>query len=306
MKPASKIVINGVLASVILFLLYLTVVSLAESYAHAVKEFFALWYLMVPLVAGFGVQVSLFTYSRHYVKMVKEGAASVGASGGLSTASMIACCAHHLTDALPLLGLTTAALFLTAYQTVFVVLGLLSNLVGITVMLAIIQKHQLYYMQGPLAKIMSIKMTTVRNLVFVVSTIIMVSLGWMTFTSLGASTTAGAVEAITLDSKASEENGLAVAVEPILFSFERELTFKIGLNTHSGDLNFDLTKLAYLQDSNGIVYTPVQWKGSSPGGHHREGELVFPPMSGKPVSMKLVLKGLYGVPSRVFEWRLTK
>jgi hypothetical protein len=57
---------------------------------------------------------------------------------------MVACCAHHVTDVLPILGVSAAAVFLNQYQDVFIIVGVLSNLIGITVMLRIIQKHDLY------------------------------------------------------------------------------------------------------------------------------------------------------------------
>ena len=56
---------------------------------------------------------------------------------------MAACCAHHLSDVLPILGLSGLAAFLARYQTVFIVAGVLSNLVGIAIMLESIQRHQL-------------------------------------------------------------------------------------------------------------------------------------------------------------------
>ncbi len=52
---------------------------------------------------------------------------------------MAACCAHHLTDVLPNLGLSGLATFLASYQVLFIVIGVLSNVVGITIMLETIQ-----------------------------------------------------------------------------------------------------------------------------------------------------------------------
>jgi xanthine/uracil permease len=56
---------------------------------------------------------------------------------------MVACCAHHLSDVLPIIGLTGAALFFSDYQKIFLLLGVLSNVVGITLMLHMIQRHGL-------------------------------------------------------------------------------------------------------------------------------------------------------------------
>lgn len=68
----------------------------------------------------------------------------VAASGGTSTLSMVACCAHHLTDVLPLVGLAGAAVVLAQYQGLFLLLGVLSNLVGLVYMLGLLHKHGSY------------------------------------------------------------------------------------------------------------------------------------------------------------------
>ena len=64
--------------------------------------------------------------------------ALTGASGGMSTVAMVACCAHHVTDVLPILGLTAAATFLAQYRIAFMLVGLSTTLLGILVMLAIL------------------------------------------------------------------------------------------------------------------------------------------------------------------------
>ncbi len=118
----------GMAASVLMFLVYFSILSLLQSPAHAIEQFAGLWYWMVPLIIGFGIQVGLFT------KLRKSGEC-VAATGGVSVTSMAACCAHHITDLVPFLGLSAAALFLSKYQTFFLVLGVASNLVGATFML---------------------------------------------------------------------------------------------------------------------------------------------------------------------------
>jgi hypothetical protein len=55
---------------------------------------------------------------------------------------MAACCAHHITDTLPILGLTAAAAFLAEYRTAFMLIGLGMTLVGILVMLIILLKEK--------------------------------------------------------------------------------------------------------------------------------------------------------------------
>jgi hypothetical protein len=46
---------------------------------------------------------------------------------------MLACCAHHVVDLLPIVGLSAAAVFLNAYKTPLFLLGIGMNLIGIVV-----------------------------------------------------------------------------------------------------------------------------------------------------------------------------
>ena len=65
--------------------------------------------------------------------------------------------------------------------------------------------------------------------------------------------------------------------------------FQIVINTHSVDLDFDLTKISTLYDDLENSYKPLRWEGSEPGGHHREGILKFPPVNTDAKSIKLVI-----------------
>lgn len=303
MKDIDRIIIHGTIASLALLAIYFAIVSLAQGFDHAVEEFISLSYLMVPLVAGFGIQVSLYSYTRHRASAMRQGSASVTASGGLSTVSMIACCAHHLTDFVPFIGITATAVFLTAYQTFFIAVGLFSNVIGIAVILAVIQKHQLYDPNGAFMRIMRLDMGKVRNLAVGVSLIAIISFGWVSASSAGTSDTTP-TNLISLAGKADQANGLTVEVDPVPFSLNSSVSFGVKLDTHSGDLSFDITKVAYLADSNGVTYLPQGWDGSLSGGHHRQGTLAFPPLSGSPTAITLTFKDLYGS-DRTFEWSLT-
>jgi hypothetical protein len=65
----------------------------------------------------------------------------MGASGSTSATAMLACCLHHVTDVLPILGLSAAATFLTRYQRPFMLLGLGMNVIGIIVMLFVLYRE---------------------------------------------------------------------------------------------------------------------------------------------------------------------
>lgn len=80
--------------------------------------------------------------------------------------------------------------------------------------------------------------------------------------------------------------------------------FKIVFDTHSQDLNDDLTKSAVLLDGAGGRYAPIGWDGPGPGGHHREGVLRFKPISPRPQSIELQIMRVGESEPRSFRWQL--
>ena len=133
----------GVLGAALLAALYLGIVSLAESPEHAIDLFWQDKAFVVPIIMGFGTQVGLYTLLKKglYAPMHAPAAnATTAAGGGMSTVAMVACCAHHVADVLPLIGLTAAATFLANWKGPFMAVGLTMNLVGIIVMLREIRK----------------------------------------------------------------------------------------------------------------------------------------------------------------------
>ncbi len=139
-----KHVLVGTGAALALLSIYLGVVTLTQGFKHSLEQAASLWPWISLLTTGFGIQVALFSYIRDSTRARKLAAtASVTASGGVSTGSMLACCAHHLSDVLPLMGIAGLAGFMARYQTVFLLTGILSNAVGITIMLESIQSMSL-------------------------------------------------------------------------------------------------------------------------------------------------------------------
>lgn len=101
---------GGALAGLALVMVYVAVLGLANSLQHVAGEFLRLWFWIVPLVLGFAAQIGLFVYARRATKG-RSGLPTSGVvgSGVANTVSMLACCAHHLVDVLPLIGLTGSA-----------------------------------------------------------------------------------------------------------------------------------------------------------------------------------------------------
>lgn len=106
---------------------------------HPVNQFMLLQPWMSLLVAGFGIQVGLFWLLRkgyHFsLQEKKDAQLAAGTGTAVSGMAMVACCAHHVVDLLPVLGLSAAALFLSEYQEQLLIFGIVANLAGIVMML---------------------------------------------------------------------------------------------------------------------------------------------------------------------------
>ena len=113
-RPLPRSVVFGVLASVGLLLFYVGTIAIVQDWEHALTQLGEDAPFVAALVAGFGAQVALFTYTR--ALQASTSKAGVAAGAGSSGVAMLACCAHHLTDVLPMLGLSAAAAFLGAYK----------------------------------------------------------------------------------------------------------------------------------------------------------------------------------------------
>lgn len=136
----------GLLGAALLAGLYFGIVSWAESPKHAVELFWEDRWIVLPIVLGFGVQAGLYTIlkKRLFVPVASTGPSGpmMGAGGTTSTIAMVACCAHHVADVLPILGLTAAATFLAQYRIAFMLVGLGTTLIGILTMLFILYKER--------------------------------------------------------------------------------------------------------------------------------------------------------------------
>jgi hypothetical protein len=137
---------TGIAGAVFLTALYFGIVSWAGSPQHAIDRFWEDRWIVIPLILGFGVQMALYIIlkKRLFVPVTTTGpsGALTGAGGTTSTLAMVACCAHHIADVLPILGLTAAATFLAEYQTAFMLVGLGTTLTGIAVMIYILIRER--------------------------------------------------------------------------------------------------------------------------------------------------------------------
>ncbi len=124
----------GALATGAMALLYAAVVGgVSGSVNHLAEQVRTDWYLLLPIVAGFGVQVGLLAELRHRHRMGGAAASASAAGAGASTVGMVACCAHHVADLVPFVGATAAATFLYDYRLVFMLVGLGVNAIAISI-----------------------------------------------------------------------------------------------------------------------------------------------------------------------------
>ncbi|MBI2050972.1 MAG: hypothetical protein HYT31_04160 [Parcubacteria group bacterium] len=111
--------------------------------------------------------------------------------------------------------------------------------------------------------------------------------------------------AATWETKTDERPPVTVTVTPVEFgSGSKTWKFDVVFDTHSGSLDDNILTAASLIDDKGNAYQPISWEGPGPGGHHREGVLVFSAV--KPVSsfIELKIKNVGGVAERLFRWSL--
>lgn len=133
----------GLAGASFLVWLYLGIVTWAQGWTHAAELLSQDRAFVGAIAFGFGVQVSLYSYIRlvvhHGVRMAVPTAAT-GVGTGTSSVAMIACCLHHATDVLPVLGLSGAAVFLNDYRIPFMIGGLIVNAAGVAIMLRVVLK----------------------------------------------------------------------------------------------------------------------------------------------------------------------
>ncbi len=105
------------------------------------------------------------------------------------------------------------------------------------------------------------------------------------------------------ESKVDDQASVTVTVTPTLLSAElEEWKFNIVMDTHSVELDQDMTKVAILIDKQGKEYKALNWEGPT-GGHHREGILTFGRITPTPNSVELKITGIADT-VRTFNWSI--
>jgi Cu+-exporting ATPase len=121
----------GTLAFAALLGVYFGALTLISGSAFTLSQFAEFWRYILPLAAGFGVQVAMFVRLREIIDAASGTAHMVAASGTTSTAAMISCCAHYLVNVAPVIGATGFVALVAQFQLEIFWLGLLFNAAGI-------------------------------------------------------------------------------------------------------------------------------------------------------------------------------
>lgn len=143
----------ALLAAAGLVVFYLGTITLAQGWTHAMEQLAEDRWFVGAITAGFGTQMGMFTFMRGMHSGM--AGAGMGASTGTSTAAMLACCAHHLTELFAFIGLSGLAVFLNVYKTPLLWVGIMMNLAGMLYMVQeIIKQRQMHRLMahGPVGQ----------------------------------------------------------------------------------------------------------------------------------------------------------
>ncbi len=133
-RMVGRSVMLGVAGMTILLGIYFLVLTAVSGWEFTLIQFFDFWYFIVTLAGGFGVQLGLYSYLRGAVRSMDMSGKVVAVSGTTSTAAMISCCAHYLTNILPILGVAGLVALVARYQLELFWFGLACNIAGILYM----------------------------------------------------------------------------------------------------------------------------------------------------------------------------
>ncbi len=107
-----------------------------------------------------------------------------------------------------------------------------------------------------------------------------------------------------LNSQENEGGNVTVKVKPKVLKIGEKPSFNIVFETHSVDLAFDVAQISSFVDDKSNIYSNSNWKGTVPGGHHREGTLTFNTVLSETKFVELIIKDVGGVSQRKLKWEL--
>jgi len=107
------------------------------------------------------------------------------------------------------------------------------------------------------------------------------------------------------ETKERSEENVTISVTPQTLTENAEPSFYIEFETHSVELDFDVSAITTLVDDRENSFGQATWEGSPPGGHHRKGTLSFANnLSKSTKNVTLTFKDISNVPARIFTWKV--
>lgn len=140
----NKHYIYGGLASLMMLILYVGIMLIFNPLYYVIDDFISKFIWFSLLIIIFGVQIGLITFVRSVNNRRKMTKGQTALSGGISTTSMLACCIHHVTEFIPLIGISAFTIFLVEFQVFFLIVGILFGTLSIMNILIHIQKHKVF------------------------------------------------------------------------------------------------------------------------------------------------------------------
>ncbi|MFZ2150177.1 MAG: hypothetical protein WAV15_03385 [Minisyncoccia bacterium] len=102
------------------------------------------------------------------------------------------------------------------------------------------------------------------------------------------------------ETKTDDQDLVSVTVTPKDISpRSKEWKFNVIMSTHSVELDQEMLEVATLTDALGKKNKALRWEGAPAGGHHREGALIFKPITPYPQSLTLVMENIGDVERRL-------
>jgi hypothetical protein len=141
---SNKHYIYGIGASIVMLMFYIGIMLIFNPLYYVIEDFISKFVWFSILITLFGVQIGLITYIRNINTKRRMSKSQTALSGGISTTSMLACCIHHVTDFIPLIGVSAFTVFLVEFQLYFLIIGILFGVLSILNILIHIQLHSVY------------------------------------------------------------------------------------------------------------------------------------------------------------------
>lgn len=140
----------------------------------------------------------------------------------------------------------------------------------------------------------------------VVMSLIYLSLGWYQKSKEKEERNTGPSSSVQsqYETKKDTQGVVTVEVTPQISQGNRQWKFDVVFDTHAIELDQDPLQVAVLVDDQGNIFKPTAWDGPGPGGHHREGSLIFDAITPIPKYIELKVKDIGSILERSFKWNI--